>query len=219
MTLDVIVGGGGATVEVAETDVSVLSTVANGGATVEVGETDVSVLSTVANGGATVEVGETGVSVLSTVSYVTVQAATVAANPATIGKALVDVSNNINDGTTATRTIAASYLGAGWAVTNDAVTFSGTPTWAQVAVNISFTSSGQRVAPVVELYRNAVLVADSHTGYIRNQSGHSEAGANFVFIDPTPGTNPAYSIRSRRGTNQSAAVYPLSLSNITCVAY
>lgn len=70
------------------------------------------------------------------------------------------------------------------------------------------SASSQRPSPVLELYRNddAVPVASSATGYIRDASDHEESSNVIVFVDPDPSALVRYRVQARRDTGISAAV-------------
>ena len=135
------------------------------------------------------------------------------------GTATIDTSNDLNDGTTSRRTITAGTLGAGWSIATNALTYTGTPGAVLLEINVSYTSVGQRAAPVVELWKGATKLAMAHTGYIRNTNGHNEASSNFTFIDTAPGTNPAYHIESSRGSTRTDAATPLTPSQFAAYIF
>ena len=136
-----------------------------------------------------------------------------------LATATIDTSNNLNDGTTARRTITASSLGTDWSIATNALTYSGTPSAVHIEVNVSYTSTGVRAAPVVELWKGTTKLAMAHTGYIRNNSGHNEASSNFTFIDTAPGTNPAYHLESSRGSTRTEAATPLTPSQFAAYVF
>tara|TARA_R110002096_G_scaffold133048_3_gene283792 strand:+ start:2421 stop:3956 length:1536 start_codon:yes stop_codon:yes gene_type:complete len=136
-----------------------------------------------------------------------------------LATATIDTSNNLNDGTTARRSITAGSLGTDWSIATNALTYSGTPSAVHIEVNVSYTSTGVRAAPVVELWKGTTKLAMAHTGYIRNNSGHNEASANFTFIDTAPGTNPAYHLESSRGSTITAAATPLTPSQFSAYVF
>lgn len=136
-----------------------------------------------------------------------------------LATATIDTSNDLNDGTTARRTITASSLGTDWSIATNALTYSGTPSAVHIEVNVSYTSIGQRAAPVVELWKGTTKLAMAQTGYMRNQVGHDEASSNFTFIDTAPGTNPAYHIESSRGSTTTSAVTPLTPSQFAAYVF
>lgn len=90
--------------------------------------------------------------------------------------------------------------------------FNGTADVIEVKVSvhqkIPDSASSQRPSPVLELYRNddAVPVASSSTGYIRDASDHEESSNLIVFVDPDPSTLARYRVQARRDTGIDGAV-------------
>jgi hypothetical protein len=121
--------------------------------------------------------------------------------------------------------ITTNTLGSGWANTSGNVAFTGSPTVVVVRVNIHGTIDNaaniQRPAAVVELWRtsgtptNLVTMA---TGYIRDATDHEEASWSCSYLDTTPGTNPAYEIRTRRDSTNTGAVTSQSPSTVSLEA-
>ncbi len=136
-----------------------------------------------------------------------------------LATATIDTSNNLNDGTTARRSITASSLGTNWSIATNALTYSGTPSAVHIEVNVSYTSTGVRASPVVELWKGTTKLAMAHTGYMRNTNGHNEASSNFTFIDTAPGTNPAYHLESSRGSVRTEAATPLAPSQFAAYVF
>ena len=135
--------------------------------------------------------------------------------------ASVDVTTgtDVNDGTTAVRPITADVLGAGWSVAGNALTYTGTPAFVALSVNVSFTAAGQRNAPIIEIHSGAGKLAEARTGYTRNSNSHNSASGNISFVDTAPGTNPTYQIQSSRGSAITAAATVMAGSTMQAVAH
>jgi hypothetical protein len=137
--------------------------------------------------------------------------------------ASVDVTTgtNVNDGTTAVRPITADVLGTGWSVAGNALTYTGSPSFVALSVNVSFISAGARVAPVIEIHSASGLLVEARTGYIRGpgSQGHETASGNISFVDTAPGTNPTYSIQSSRGSSVGTTTTVTAGSTMQAVAH
>ncbi len=99
---------------------------------------------------------------------------------------------------------------AGTLTTTTPLSFTGTPARVEITLNIhgmiSNTAAVARPAPVMELYRGATLLLSIATGYIRDSNDHEESSYNAHFIDTSPGTDPVYTIQTRRDSTISGAV-------------
>ncbi|MEM1225952.1 MAG: hypothetical protein AAGJ40_09645 [Planctomycetota bacterium] len=120
-------------------------------------------------------------------------------------------SQNIND--TGNVTFAASTRAdSGWSHStgSNSFSFSGSPDRVRVDVMVSAqianNVSGQRPAAVIELRKSGVVVCSSRTGYIRDSTDHEESSHTIVFCDPSPGSNPSYTMTSRRDSTNSTTV-------------
>lgn len=135
--------------------------------------------------------------------------------------ASVDVTTgtDVNDGTTAVRPITADVLGTGWSVAGNALTYTGSPSFVALSVNVSFISAGQRSSPIIEIHSASGLLAEARTGYIRNSNGHETASGNISFVDTAPGTNPTYSIQSSRGSTVGTTTTVTAGSTMQAVAH
>lgn len=135
--------------------------------------------------------------------------------------ASVDVTTgtDLNDGTTAVRPITADVLGTGWSVAGNALTYTGTPAFVSLSANVSFTSTGQRVAPIIEIHSAAGKLVEARTGYLRNTQAHTTASGNVSFVDTAPGTNPTYHIQSSRGSSLATATTVMAGSTMQAIAH
>ncbi len=135
--------------------------------------------------------------------------------------ASVDITTgtDVNDGTTAVRPITADVLGSGWSVAGNALTYTGSPSFVALSVNVSYTSGSQRAAPIIEIHSASGLLAEARTGYIRSANGHASASGNISFVDTAPGTNPTYSIQSSRGSIITGAATVMAGSTMQAVAH
>lgn len=135
--------------------------------------------------------------------------------------ASVDVTagTDVNDGTTAARPITADVLGSGWSVAGNALTYTGSPSFVALSLNVSYTSVGERASPIIEIHSASGLLAEARTGYIRNASGHTTASGNISFVDTAPGTNPTYSIQSSQGSTTVTATTVMAGSTMQAVAH
>lgn len=101
---------------------------------------------------------------------------------------------------------------AGTLTVDTTMAFTGAPVVVEISVNLHGAIgnvNSQRNAPVVELWRTngtPTLLATMATGYIRDTSDHEEASWHCHYTDDTPGTDPAYELRTRRDTTISGTV-------------
>jgi hypothetical protein len=95
---------------------------------------------------------------------------------------------------------------AGWL----AGAFAGTPDRVRITTTVNYdipqNGAAQRVSPILELLKGGTVVAISSTGYQRHATDHNESSNTITFTDPTPGANPVYSLRARRGSSQTDVV-------------
>ena len=84
----------------------------------------------------------------------------------------------------------------GWDSTDSVRQFIGTPDRVRINMNLYVvaTSTGQRQGPVVDLYRNGVLIARS-ASYIRYVSGSNEDSITISHVDWEPGIDPIYTLK------------------------
>ena len=133
-------------------------------------------------------------------------------NPLADPLAAYNVTGDGN-GDNAPLTLTSTREDTGWS----AGTFTGTPDRVRITATVFYdianAGTAQRVSPGLDLLRNGVVVKISSTGYQRHASDHNESSNTIAFIDPSPGTNPTYSLRARRGSQQIAPV-PVSLGSI-----
>lgn len=102
---------------------------------------------------------------------------------------------------------------AGVLTVDVAAAVSGAPSAVTAYVNIhgklDDATAGARVAAVMELWRSSgtpELLVTMATGYVRDANDHEEPSYHCAFPDLTPGTDPAYEVRTRRDSTVSAAL-------------
>lgn len=59
-----------------------------------------------------------------------------------------------------------------------------------------------RIAPVMELLKNDVVVCTAATGYQRHTEQHTSSSNSLVYTDPNPSVGDKYSLRAQRGSNE-----------------
>lgn len=121
---------------------------------------------------------------------------------------------------------AAAVLETGWVhgASSNAFAFTGSPRRVDIEVYAHYyhaatdTVGWENVAPVLELRRNGTLVATSATGLQLHQDDHTESTNLIRFLDVAPGTNPSYTVSTRReGAN--TAVLPIIAGRFNAVAF
>ena len=116
-----------------------------------------------------------------------------------LASALVDVQDvNVN----AQVNISDVRLDSGWTAPTDSLSYSGSPDRVRIYVNVNHgidaAANIQRGNPLIILRRNSVEIARSSTGYLRDLDVHESSSNTISFVDPDPGTNPAYDLVSEQ---------------------
>lgn len=125
------------------------------------------------------------------------------------GTLTVNAGQNVNDIGAVATTV--DRLDTGWSSPNAGqLAFTGSPASVEIQSHIHHTigntTNAQRPAPVLELRRNNTVIATSATGYIRDASDHEESSNAIMWVDNNPGTDPVYSLTTRRDTTLTSQV-------------
>jgi len=72
----------------------------------------------------------------------------------------------------------------------------------------------QRIAPVVNLLKNGVVVATAASGYQRHATGHNDSSNTIVFMDVVPTTGDVWTLQSQQGSLQGD-VLPITRGQLT----
>lgn len=105
-------------------------------------------------------------------------------------------------------------IGSAWTASSDTFALSEPAQYVEVSAIATYAyDSGnsmnaglQRVAPLLKLLKNGVLVAVSASAYQRHNSGHNDSSNTIVYTDLSPSLGDVWQVRMERGSTQTGVL-------------
>ena len=124
-----------------------------------------------------------------------------------VASATVDAGQDSN--TAGIAAISSVRADTGWTVAGTTLTYAGSPHRVELTAMVRQNDGGAGVArssPELTLQRGGANIpgVTSASAYIRDATGHVESSNTIAFTDPTPGTNPSYSLGFAQGSGAGA---------------
>ncbi len=102
-------------------------------------------------------------------------------------------------------------IGTRWTANAEDFTLSGAASYVELSAMATYTYDAadgnvaalQRVAPILELHKNGVLVAASATAYQRHTSGHNDSSNTITHTDLSPAVGDVWELRMTQGATQN----------------